>query len=100
MAYERGLEVIVELGVGDGHEVSRVGDVEEAVVVVFVVGEVGREVDVVDPDVGGGAGLDADGVAIIGEDFGDGQVADYDVFLFDEKAKADEFCEDVVRGLT
>ena len=37
VADERALPVVVEEGVGDGYEVAGVGDVEEAVVVVFVV---------------------------------------------------------------
>jgi hypothetical protein len=50
---ERGLPVVVDEGVGEGDEVGCVGDVEEPVVVVFVVVAVGGEINVVDPDVGG-----------------------------------------------
>jgi len=57
-----------------------VGDVEKAVVVVFVVVAVRGEVDVVDPDVLGD--LDGDGVAA--DDFGYGEVAEDDVlYVFD-----------------
>jgi hypothetical protein len=51
VADEGGLPVIMEEGVGDGDVVGGVGDVEETVVVVLVVVTVGREVEVVDPDV-------------------------------------------------
>lgn len=53
--------MVVQEGVGDGDEVGGVGDVDEAVVEVFAAVEVGGEVAVVDPDVGGF--VDADGVA-------------------------------------
>lgn len=48
---ERRFPVVVQVGVGDGDEVSGVGDVEKAVVVVLVMVAVGGEVEVVDPDV-------------------------------------------------
>jgi hypothetical protein len=51
VADKGGLPVIMEEGVGDGDVVGGVGDVEETVVVVLVVVTVGREVEVVDPDV-------------------------------------------------
>jgi hypothetical protein len=51
VADERGLVVVVEESVGDGDEVGGVGDVKEAVVVVLSVVQVGREVEVVDPNV-------------------------------------------------
>ena len=51
VADERGLPVVVEEGVGDGNEVSGVGDVKETIVVVLVVITVGGEVEVVDPDI-------------------------------------------------
>lgn len=50
---QRGLPVVVDVAVGDGDEVGGVGEVDQAVVEVFVVVAVGGEVDVVDPDVGG-----------------------------------------------
>jgi hypothetical protein len=53
VADERGLPVVVDVAVGDGDEVSGVGEVNQSIVVVLVVVTVGREVDVVDPDVGG-----------------------------------------------
>ena len=55
------LEVVVEVGVRNGDKVSGVGEVEKSVVVVLVVVQVGREVDVVDPYVGGN--LDGNGIA-------------------------------------
>lgn len=51
VADEGGLPMVVEEGVGDGDVVGGVGNIEEAVVVVLVVVTVGREVEVVDPDV-------------------------------------------------
>lgn len=61
VAHQRGFPVVVQEGVGDGDKVGGVGDVDEAVVEVFAAVEVGGEVAVVDPDVGGF--VDADGVA-------------------------------------
>lgn len=51
VADEGGLPVVVEEGVGDGDEVSGVGDVEKTIVVVLVVVTVGRKVEVINPDV-------------------------------------------------
>ena len=50
---EGGLPVVVEESVSDGDEVSGMGDIEKTVVVILVVVTVRREVEVVDPDVGG-----------------------------------------------
>lgn len=47
------LPVVVDEGVGDGDPVSSVSDVQESVIVVLVVVEVGREINVINPDVGG-----------------------------------------------
>lgn len=77
VADEGGLEVVVEVVVGEGDKVRGVGDVKEAVIEVLVVVPVGRQVAVVDPDVLGG--LDADGVTVVSEDLGDLHVADDDV---------------------
>lgn len=77
VADEGALEVVVDEGVGDGDEVRGVGDVEETVVVVLVVGGVGGQVDVVNPDVGGA--LDANGITVGGDDFADLEVLDDDV---------------------
>lgn len=77
VADERGLVVVVELGVGNGDPVGGVAHVEQTVVVVLVGREVGREIHVVDPDVGGL--LDADGIASLSNDFAAGNVLDDDV---------------------
>ncbi|CAG9989690.1 unnamed protein product [Clonostachys byssicola] len=77
VADQGGLPVVVDLGVGDSDIVGRVGDVEETVVVVLAGAQVAAEVDVVDPDVGGG--INADGVTVRGLDLGDLEVADDDV---------------------
>ena len=79
VADERGFEVVVQLAVRYGDPLAGVRDVEETIVEVFVVGHVGRDIAMVNPDVGGL--LDADGVASGGEDFANGEVADDDVAL-------------------
>lgn len=79
VADQTGLPVVVEVGVGDGDVVRTVGHITETIVVVLVVVHVGRQVAVVDPDVG--RGLDGDGITSIGENLGDLNVADDDVGL-------------------
>jgi hypothetical protein len=69
--------VIAKDTVGDGDEVSGVSDVEKTVVVVFVVGAIRGEIDVIDPDVG----CVLDGYGVAADDFANGEVADYDVIL-------------------
>lgn len=77
VANKRVLVVIVEVGVRHGNPVGGVGNIEETIVEVLAVVSVGGEVAVVDPDVGGG--LDANGIAIISNNLGDGKVTDDDV---------------------
>lgn len=79
VANKRGLVVVVEVGVGDGDPVRGVGDVEEAVEEVLVLGEVGRELTVVNPDVSGL--LDANGITVLSNNVLDGKVANNDVLL-------------------
>lgn len=89
VANETGLVVVVEEGVGHGDPVGAVGDVEQTVVVVLAGRHVGREVAVVNPDVGGG--LNANGIAIVGLDLLDGQVANNDVLdVLDVETDADQ----------
>lgn len=71
--------VVVEVGVGDGDPVSGVRDVEEAVKVVLASAQVSRQVAVVDPDIGGL--IDSNGIAIVGKDLGNLEVAEDDVAL-------------------
>jgi len=52
VADERGLPVVVEVGVGDGDEVGPVGRVDGAVVVVLVAVQGRVELAVVNPDIG------------------------------------------------
>lgn len=54
--------MVVEVGVGHGHPLGGVRDVQKTVQVVFSGAEIAREIAVVDPDVG--RLVDADGVAI------------------------------------
>lgn len=74
---ERGLPVIVELGVRDGDEVSGVGQIEKTVVVVLVVVAIGREIEVVQPNVGGLL----DGNSITADNLLEGQVLDDNILL-------------------
>lgn len=77
VADQGGLVVVVDVAVGDGDPVGFPGDVQETVVVVLSRVEVGAQVNVVNPHVGGR--LDTDGIAVRLLDLGDGQVADDDV---------------------
>lgn len=77
VADQGALPVVVEVGVRDGDEVGAVGDVEETVQVVLAGGEVAGELAVVNPDVGDL--VEGDGVAVLGEDLVDLEVADDDV---------------------
>jgi hypothetical protein len=53
------------------------GNVQQTIVVILAVVHVARQVTVVNPHVGGR--LDADGVAVLGQDLGDLHVSDDDV---------------------
>lgn len=87
---ERGLPVVVDVAVGDGDIVASVGDIDETIVVVLVVVPVGRDIDMVDPHVGGG--LDADSIAVVRENLLDRQVANNDVLLaLDVETQTNEF---------
>lgn len=77
VADQGGLEVVVDVAVGDGDVVGAPGDIQETVVVVLARVKVGAQVNVIDPDVGGR--LDTDGIAVGLLDLGDGQVANDDV---------------------
>lgn len=66
VANEGGFPVIVQIRIGDGHPFAGVGDVDQSVVVVLVVGQVRVELAVVNPDVG--RLLDSDAIAVGGED--------------------------------
>lgn len=63
------LEVVVQEGVRDRDVVRCVGNVAESVVVVLSVVLVGREIQVIDPDVGGL--LNTNGITGGGENLGD-----------------------------
>lgn len=72
VADERGLEVVVEVRVADGQVVRAVAEVCQAVVVVFARGQVGAEIEVVQPDVGGRLDADCISARVAGLDFADG----------------------------
>lgn len=55
-------------------------DIKKTVIVILVVVQVGREIAMVDPDVGGS--LNSDGIAIFSQNFLYGQVAYDNVLLF------------------
>ena len=111
VAGERRLVVVVEVVEGEGEEVGAVAGVEETVVVVLVGGQTGRELVVVDPDVGAGLPipsvsvfsanhtasrlnyLDLDGITIGGNNVAELQVAHNDVAL-----AADEQTDTVESG--
>lgn len=50
---ERCLPVVVDLAVGDGDEVSRVGSIQQSVIEILVVVTVRAQINVINPDVGG-----------------------------------------------
>ena len=50
------------------------GEIDQAVVIILVMRDVRRDIDVIDPDIG--ALLHTDCVAVRSEDLGDGDVAD------------------------
>lgn len=77
VADQGGLVVVVDVAVGDGDPVGFPGDVQETVVVVLSRVEVGAQVNVINPHVGGR--LDTDGISVGLLDLGDGQVTDDDV---------------------
>lgn len=77
----------MKVDVGHGDKVSTMRDVQQTIQVIFACVEVALEIAVVDPDVGGG--VDADGVAVAGQDARDLHVADDDVLgLTDVEADA------------
>ena len=73
----------MEVGVRDGDVVTRMGDVQKAVVVVLVHAEVTADIEVIEPNVAGL--LDSNAIAAL--DLAELQVADDDVVgLLDGKA--------------
>jgi hypothetical protein len=90
VADEGRLPVIVQVCVGDGYPFAGMGDVDQSIVVVLVMGEVGVELAVVNPDVG--RLLDPDTIPVGGEDVLADNVANNDVRLLpDKQANAREF---------
>lgn len=69
----------MHVGVGDGHPLASVRDIEQTVVIVLVMRQIGGQVAVVNPHVG--RLLDANGVTVLGYDLADLQVAHDDVRL-------------------
>jgi hypothetical protein len=67
--------MVMEVGVRDSDPVGRVGDVNQAVVVVLVLTKVTAHIEVIEPDVGG----ILDGEAIAPNDLAELQVANDDV---------------------
>lgn len=111
MSDEGCLPVVVDVAVGDGHEVCCMGElfqvsigiscedlrsvrgrrpyIKETVIVVFVMRLIRRDINVVKPDVAGL--LDTDRITIGSEDLGDGNIADDDVLrALNEQTKAGE----------
>lgn len=83
--------VVMNVAVRDGNPLAGVGHIDQAVVVVLVVGQVTRQVNVVDPDIVGR--LNSDGVAIFSEDLADLQVSQNDVGLpVDGQTDASDCC--------
>lgn len=71
--------VVVEVGVGDSHPVSTVGDVKKTIEVILSAAEVARKVAVVDPDVG--RLIDTNSITVAGINLANLQVAQDDVLL-------------------
>lgn len=79
VTHEGSLPVVVDIGVGNGDVVRSMGDVNEAIVVVLVVVTVGRDIDVIDPDVRGV--LDSNGITVLCENLLDKNVTDDNILL-------------------
>lgn len=69
--------MVMDIAVGDSDPVRSMRDVDKAIVVILVVVDVGRYINMVNPDVG--RCLNADRVAISSQNLGDLQVLDDDV---------------------
>lgn len=79
--------MVMEVGVRHGDPISCVGDVNQAVVVIFALAKVTAEIEVIQPDVGGL--LDSN--AITAFDFAELQVADNDVLgILDREVDASD----------
>ena len=79
VADESSFKVIMDVAIGESDIVTTMGNIKETIVVVLVVIQVAREVDVVNPDVR--RRLYANRVANIGKNLGDSNVSDNDVAL-------------------
>ena len=88
VAYERGFVMIMEFVVRKRDEVGSVSDVQETIVVILIVVHVAGKITVVNPDVGGLWLLNADGIAVIGLDVLNGDIADDDIWCVDREPKA------------
>lgn len=83
VANEGRLPVIMQIRIGDGDPLTGVGDVDQSIVVVFAVGEVGVELAVVNPDVG--RLLDSDTITVGRKNVLADDVANNDVCLLPDK---------------
>lgn len=90
MANKGSFPVIMEISVGDGDPFRCVGDIDQAIIVVFIVGQVRVKLVVINPDVF--RCLNSDPVTVRSERVLADEIADdYVALLPDEKTDAHEF---------
>lgn len=73
----------MHIGVGDSHPFRGMDNIDQPVVIVFVMVKVGRDIAGIDPNVR--RRLHGDAVSIVGQDFGDLHIADNDVLLAEDR---------------
>jgi hypothetical protein len=78
---KRGFPVVVKNAARHGNLISSVGDVEKAIVVVLVMVLVGRQIDVVDPNLRGL--LNADSISCLSKNLANFNVTDDDIGLLE-----------------
>lgn len=82
--------MIMEFAVRDSHEVGGMSNIKKPVIIVLVVGQIARQINMVNPDVRSGPTLNAYSVAVVRQDLRDAQVPDNDILLLDQEAEADQ----------
>jgi hypothetical protein len=68
------LPVVVDIRIGDGDPVTAVSDINQTIIVVLIVGEIGGDIDVINPDVV--RCLDSNGITVCCKNLGDGDVSE------------------------
>lgn len=82
MTNKRSLPVVMQYTAGNSDLVRSVRDVQKTIIVIFIMVQIAAQVDVIDPN--GRSFLNTECVACFGENFGDDEVTNDDVFDFDD----------------